>query len=438
MPMIPERLLPPVLRPHCKSLSLVDNCPDIGSMGRDYRRLRYTDDRLLCGVMDGQVLKTVLLAMPRLRSILVHFLSNELENFGLQLFNFSPRPRLATNVDTLSFAPLKSFQYIQPAFRWIPHHFPPERDALADHVCMLSVDPWPRLRELVLQGQLPENIRSPFITLLSGMPKLRVLSLMFALPRDVDPQPVWPRGLDTSFPWPELESLVLSFPTPDDQLYASLPPCLRRLSLRCCPHHCVHEWVDRPEWRSPVLSASEMLRVLSRCRLPHLERLQFEYRADDADGSLLRHLTAAFPQLLTLEIHRFRPVGVDEIPMVAIGEEIRSLSRLHTLSIHLDSPDHPTPGLQLLRTGLVLRLSYAQMKASARMLRSHADLLAPLLSRSVRLLRLVQRDDYHGTWQAYRVSRADDNDDVVHVKYDPACSTEVLSPDWFVKLLGPD
>ncbi|KAI1788691.1 hypothetical protein LXA43DRAFT_894250 [Ganoderma leucocontextum] len=352
MPMVPKRLLPPVLRPHCKSLSLVDNCSDIGSMGRDYRRLRYTDDRLLCGVMDGQVLKTVLLAMPCLHSILVHFLSNEvhglrwetltsiltipqLENFGLQLFNFSPRPRLATNVGTLSFAPLKLFQYIQPTFHWIPHHFPPERDALADvlgqlhnslellhlpsmsaPINMLSVDPWPRLRELVLQGQLPENICSPFITLLSGMPRLRVLSLMFALPRDVDPQPVWPRGLDTSFPWPELESLVLSFPTPDDQLYASLPPCLRRLSLRCCPHHCVHEWVDRPEWRSPVLSASEMLRVLSRCRLPHLERLQFEYRADDADRSLLRHLTTVFPQLLTLEIHRFRPVGVDEIPMV--------------------------------------------------------------------------------------------------------------------------
>ncbi|KAI1792121.1 hypothetical protein LXA43DRAFT_887951, partial [Ganoderma leucocontextum] len=270
MPMVPERLLPP----HGKGLSP----PPLHRRSSSLRRHGWTSP------------ETCLVCYARLRSILVYFLSNEvhglrwetltsiLSNFGLQLFNFSPRPHPATSVDTLSLAPLRSFRYIQPAFHWIPHHFPPERDALADvlvhlhnslellhlpsmsaPINMLSVDPWPRLRELVLQGQLPENIHSPFITLFSGMPKLRVLSLMFAFPRDVNPQPVWPRGLDTSFPWPELESLVLSFPTPDDQLYASLPPCLRRLSLGCCPHHCVHEWVDRPEWRSPVLSASEAL-----------------------------------------------------------------------------------------------------------------------------------------------------------------------------------
>ena len=172
------------------------------------------------------------------------------------------------------------------------------------------------MRELVLQGEIPENIHGPFITLLSGMPKLRVLHLKLALPLRLEPQAVWPPGLDISFPWPELEELVLSFPVPEDRLYPSLPSSLRLLSLQCCPHHCVHEWVDRPEWHSPVLSASEMLQVLSRCQLPHLDHLRFEYRSDDADQSLLRHLSAAFPQLLTLEVHRFRPAGVEEIPMV--------------------------------------------------------------------------------------------------------------------------
>ena len=103
----------------------------------------------------------------------------------------------------------------------MPQHFPPERDALADvlrrlhdtlevlHLPSLSarstrylwsLGPACGMRELVLQGELPENIRGPFIALLSGMPKLRVLHLKFALPLDVEPQVVWPPGLGILFP----------------------------------------------------------------------------------------------------------------------------------------------------------------------------------------------------------------------------------------------
>ncbi|PIL28123.1 hypothetical protein GSI_09774 [Ganoderma sinense ZZ0214-1] len=290
----------------------------------------------------------------------------------------------------------------------------------------LSVEPpWPRMRELVLQGQLPEGLRSPFITLLSGMPKLRVLRLMFALPHGILPKPIWPRGVDNSlpFPWPELEELVLSFPTPDDQLYGALPACLRRLSLRCCPHHCMHEW------------------VLSQCSLPHLDHLQCEYRADNAEVSLLEHLYPAFPQLLTLELHRFRPAGVDDIPVATIGGELRPLSRLHTLSLHLDSFDHPEPTIESMRMGgFVPVMSWAQREASDSMLHAQADLLAPLLSKSVRLLRLVRRDEQDASWQAYRILRADDSDtgNVLGVCHDAACSKEYFSPDWFVDLIDRD
>ena len=271
-------------------------------MRRKFLRPHYSHDRLLCGAMDGQVLKTVLPAMPRLRSIFVSFLCNEvhglswdtlssilsvpqLENFNIQLFNFSPRPRPVADVDSdvPSLAPLKSFRYVQPVYRWQPHYFPPERDALADVLARLhdsleilhlpsmsapintlAANPWPRLRELVLQGRLPEDLdlRTPFILLLSQMPKLRILHLKFALHRDVEPQAVWPKDLDTPFPWPELEDLAVSFPTPEDRLYSALPLSLRRLSLPCCPHHCVHNWVESPSrhglaWHSPILSASE-------------------------------------------------------------------------------------------------------------------------------------------------------------------------------------
>ncbi len=117
---------------------------------------------------------------------------------------------------------------------------------------------------------------------------------------------------------------------------------------------------------------------------------------------------------------------------VAIGEEIRSLSRLHTLSIHLDSPDPPEPSLEPLRGGgFVSMLSFEQMEASDRHLQSQADLLAPLLGRSVRVLRLVRRARGGGSWRAYGICRADDTGDVLHVRYDAARSMEVSFIRWF-------
>ena len=117
------------------------------------------------------------------------------------------------------------------------------------------------------------------------------------------------------------------------------------------------------------------------------------------------------------------------IPLQAsVGEELGSLSQLHTLSLHLDSPDHPVccPDLRKIGTVQVV-LTYEQMKAADRMLRSQADLLAPLLSRSVRLLRLVERDTMGAAWRAYRISRADGatGNDAVCARHDRAYSTEV-------------
>ena len=142
-----------------------------------------------------------------------------LENFNLHLFNFSSRPRLATQVNTSPLAPLKPFRYIPHALRHIQHYFPPERDALAGvfgqmyntlevlhlpslpaPLHTLSMEPWPRLCEPVLQWQLPEGLRTPFITLLSGIPKLRVLHLKLALPLGVEPQAVWSPDLDILSP----------------------------------------------------------------------------------------------------------------------------------------------------------------------------------------------------------------------------------------------
>ena len=88
---------------------------------------------------------------------------------------------------------------------------------------------------------------------------------------------------------------------------------------------------------------------------------------------------------------------------VAIGEELRLFGPLHIFSMYLDSPDHPTPTPFDSSVGLDCGLGYEQMETSDRMLQSHADPIAPLLSRSVRVLRLVRREDKGGSWQVYRI-----------------------------------
>lgn len=107
----------------------------------------------------------------------------------------------------------------------------------------------------------------------------------------------------------------------------------------------------------------------------------------------------------------------------AIGEELGSLSRLHTLSLYLDSPDHPVCCPDLRKIGsLQVELTYDQIQAAERMLRSQADLLAPLLGGSVRLLRLVEWDTDGAAWRTYRISRADS---AVYARHDRDCATEV-------------
>ncbi|KAM5544816.1 hypothetical protein V8D89_001714 [Ganoderma adspersum] len=181
-----------------------------------------------------------------------------------------------------------------------------------------------------------------------------------------------------------------------------------------------------------------MLQVLSRSPLPHLDHLQLSI----APTTRMRPSTI-LSRLFTLEVHRLRPEGVDEIPVAAIGEELGSLSRLHTLSLHLDSPDQPVCCPDLRKIGFIqVVLTYAQMKAADRTLRSQANLLTTLLSRSIRRLSLVEWDTEAAAWRTYPISRADgaDSDGAVCTRHDRACSTEYLrvSPNLFVDLLGLD
>ena len=322
-------------------------------------KLRFTEDRLLCGIMSAPFLRDVLRAMPLLQSVSLEILAREkhgiaweslaailstpqLRTFTLGTFLFSPREAPPeTWTDTL--APITTFRYDQ-AFRSFLRTYPVQEDNLAfvlarlhrsleslilpseiAPLTFLAQTQWPQLRELSLNGVFypcPGHA-TPLISVFSGMPRLRVLTLTLALHEDVDRKRLmfWPAGYESSLPWQNLEALTISFPDPDDQIFAHLPPSLRRLSLRCTPHHCLHLWATNPHFflQSPILRASDILGILGKLSTPLLDDLQAEYLADDADSDLLSCIVERFPNLRSLEIHRFLGSNNDSDAVPLVG-----------------------------------------------------------------------------------------------------------------------
>ena len=317
------------------------------------RDLRFAVDPLICGVMDGAFLKDTLPAMPRLRSIHIGFRwkdehglswdaleailsASQLREVTIQTYLVCPRGAPARDMPLKNSAQLTTFRHVRYTSHSVLHE-DAQRTSLAIVVGSLNLYlerlrlpsdlapiptlrslPWPRLRELKLDGVWPPHLDTPLIHIISEMPVLRTLALETALPCDMERQAVWPRGSSLRFPFPELEELVVSFPHPEDQLYSHLPPTLRSLSLRCCPHHCVYVWT--PDtcmcWHSPISRASELLRILSSVKLPLLRQLQLEYIADHGDAALLDTVSDSFPHLSSLEIHRFRDVDISDVSVV--------------------------------------------------------------------------------------------------------------------------
>ncbi|EJF59125.1 hypothetical protein DICSQDRAFT_65656, partial [Dichomitus squalens LYAD-421 SS1] len=344
-PITTPQFLPPTLWPFVRTLHLVDHCPDLRSMRYPGDRLWFATDPLICGVLSSTFLKDALRAMPRLRSVHVGFLwmeehglgwdaidailsASQLREFTIRTYLFCPREAPAREIPLDHFARLTTFHYAR-----LPSHFglhgDVQRESLAVVVGNLNLSlerlrlpsdlapiatlaslPWPRLRELKLDGAYPPNLDVPLIYVISRMPNLRKLALLFSLPWDDQSQrkALWPRGCSLDFPLPDLEELTISYPDPEDCLYSHLPPTLRRLSLRCCPHHCVHVWKpgDCRRWYSPIPHASQLWRILSDVKVPLLQHLQLEYIIDYADGALLGSIATLFPAISSLEIHRFR------------------------------------------------------------------------------------------------------------------------------------
>ncbi|KAM5544872.1 hypothetical protein V8D89_001770 [Ganoderma adspersum] len=257
----------------------------------------------------------------------------------------------------------------------------------------LSMTEFPRLRELSLIGQrqvyMLRTEHISYISIFANMPRLRKLVLMLSQPTGLTRQQIWPAGTGVSeFPCPDLEDLSVSYPHPDDEFYAHLPPTLRRLTLRCWPRHYLHLLehdradMKRLGWYSPILNSSEMLRILRRCPSPRLDRLEVEFEEDNSGRDLFFYIPKAFPQLQYLFIHRYRGrVGLDVTSVATLAQALAPLRDLRILLCNLDFGDAPDPFGTDFAPFLNNTLQHA------------ADVLAGTLSPSVEIIGFLLRKD---------------------------------------------
>ncbi|RPD69969.1 hypothetical protein L226DRAFT_595911, partial [Lentinus tigrinus ALCF2SS1-7] len=345
--------LPTSLWPYVQSLQLVDGCP---SKSREEHRsrtdpyvysLRYSNDPLLCGLLDAEVLRRSLPAMPRLKSISVRLECREVHGIRddvaaallsvpqvcdvhIYLYLFCPRqpfPRDALQ----DMPPLTSFRYEKNPFHYPPRVHPSEAETIglivsqlhatlevlnlpieATPLDVMSRLDWPHLRHLTLYGDRPTRTSVPIIAVLSRMPMLRILILQLTILPNMDRQCVWPPTWHMADPLPELEELTVTHPHPEDLLFSNLPRTIRRLSLSCAPRYSLQTWHpdDYSRWMSPLPSASELLGIMSKSSLPHLAFLDIEYGPDTNEARLLEYISDAYPHLRSIELHRI------EVPLI--------------------------------------------------------------------------------------------------------------------------
>ncbi|RDX40648.1 hypothetical protein OH76DRAFT_1505441 [Lentinus brumalis] len=354
----PRTVLPPSLWLHVQSLVIRDDCPDKFVS----QSLQYTNNRLLCGALSGPLLDQGLSGMPRLRSVTIYQRGEEphgmswpalrtvmshaaIREFTLDRLHFCPAlcPRDDLHVGLL--APLESFRYLfrNPERRsFVPDsqrykpNFGDETAALdavlgALHetlkgLCLLSEavpvraisqHPFPCLRSLVLRGEPSDALLSSLLSTISHIQSLRSLVLKFSRVEHTRRIVLWQGNAVAAFPWPALEEFVITYPDPADQIFSHLP---------CFWRHFYHEFLDslpltddlRYGRRFALLLTSSALRqLLHRAHTPLLVRLTLEYHADHGDEELLYHISRSYPQLSYLKLIRYRPRGMNEVPVVS-------------------------------------------------------------------------------------------------------------------------
>ncbi|KAI0750243.1 hypothetical protein C8Q80DRAFT_1269979 [Daedaleopsis nitida] len=270
---------------------------------------------------------------------------------------------------------------------------------------------WPRLRTLTLEGRRRTIDPSTGLTLMSilaRMPRLNVLKLDLAQRVGLERQIMWPASM-TRFPWPHLETLSIAYPHPDDEIYAHLPSSLHRLALRCWPRHYIcslennRRLMERLTWYSPILTSSEMLRIVHRIRTSasasSIVELDLEFQEDEQRLELYRAIPVVFPSLTFLQIHRYRTEGVNGLPVVDIAQSLASLSCLCALRVHLDLVESPY--------SIINDPSEIAFSTFLKTSQEAANVFSRILSSSVVWVCILIRRGTQNEWLPYRVVRND-------------------------------
>ncbi|KAI9061771.1 hypothetical protein FKP32DRAFT_1604722 [Trametes sanguinea] len=331
------------------------------------------------------------------------------------------------NSSTFHSAPLTCYRHVFHDYRSAPRIFSSDLDTIAciasqEHVqqalqvlvlpseaaplSILGDANWPELKVLSLRGE--DTSDQPLLCAFGRMPALEELRLEMSRPIDAEPTLVFcPADWSGPFPWPRLKRLIVSYPDPDDPLWSQISRAgdLQHLELRCWPRHYLHHSLDNRVhmahlgWHSPILLASELLYLLSRCRSSNLLRLDIEYSEDEDDLELLRHIPIFFPNLESLTIHRYRRSNTANVPIHAIGEALAPLSRLQVIYLHLDLNGAPHPWARCGPRGDL------EMARHYQALEDASHFLARSLGLSVRAICLLFRDMRHNIWKPFRIVR---------------------------------
>ncbi|RPD62245.1 hypothetical protein L226DRAFT_532727 [Lentinus tigrinus ALCF2SS1-7] len=281
----------------------------------------------------------------------------------------------------------------------------------------LSKAHWPLLRELTIQGEHQSDPpSSPCIALsFVNMPNLRVLNLELT-----HYGTLWPVGHVASFPWPFLEHLTLSHPSPDDPIFSHLPTSIRSLSLHSWPTQLYDNLLNSGKmalsaWphlrRAPPLLSSTMLRVLRACSnaAGRLARLHVEYLVDGDENALLRFITSTFPSLTELEVHRARPEDMSpdpSWPLETLGHACAALKQLQALYVHADLSDYPR-GIRISWRVKFYRNEQHECYATSKLLDA-ATALACTLAPSVRTIAFLTPDNTWPRWAIYTIHTVGD------------------------------
>ncbi|KAH9903480.1 hypothetical protein C8Q73DRAFT_54775 [Cubamyces lactineus] len=207
--------------------------------------------------------------------------------------------------------------------------------------------PWPRIRSFALLGRYSSlGQASALSTLLSHMPTLHTLRIQAAqlspLSRSLL---LGSRAGSSASEFPELRSLTVAYPNPDDVIFSLNTPHLTHLSLRDEPRYYLYlrnKNLVPSIFAAPILRASECLAILRKKDAPLLSSLEVVYQADAGEDELLRHISSAYVNLAHLEVHRYRPASDDCCdPSISLPTTFTNITSLKTLHLNLDCAQIP-------------------------------------------------------------------------------------------------